>query len=67
MQATKDIDGQIHDISQKLASETDKEERAELSERLSYLQHNIVEGLSGIARMCGKSQQRLQRQCDRPL
>ena len=43
MQATKDIDGQIHDISQKLASETDREERAELSERLSYLQHKRLD------------------------
>lgn len=39
MQTTKDIDGQIHDMSRKLAAESDKDERAELSERLSYLQH----------------------------
>ena len=43
MQTLKDIDGQIHDISQKLASETDKEERAELSERLLYLQHKRLD------------------------
>lgn len=43
MQTTKDIDGQIHDIIQKLASETDREERAELSERLLYLQHKRLD------------------------
>ncbi len=43
MQATKDIDGQIHDTSRKLAAESDKEERAELSERLLYLQHKRID------------------------
>lgn len=43
MQTLKDVENQIHDISKKLASETDKEERAELSERLSYLQHKRLD------------------------
>jgi len=38
METLKDVDGKIHDTAQKLASETDKEERAELNERLLYLQ-----------------------------
>jgi hypothetical protein len=43
MQTLEDVEKQIHDISRKLASETDKEERAELSERLSYLQHKRID------------------------
>jgi len=43
MQTLKDVENQIHDISQKLASETDREERAELSEKLLYLQHKRLD------------------------
>jgi len=38
MTMLESVDQQIADVSRKLASETDKEERAELRERLLYLQ-----------------------------
>ena len=43
MQTLKDVENQIHDISKKLAAESDEDERAELSEKLSYLQHKRLD------------------------
>jgi hypothetical protein len=43
MQTLKDVEKQIHDTGRKLAAESNKDERAELSERLLYLQHKRLD------------------------
>lgn len=43
MTTLENMDKQIADISRKLAEEFDKDERAELSERLLYLQHKRID------------------------